>query len=135
MAGIVEAVALIIVMAVVPTVILATMVARPKAWPGRGFLARQPRHSATEEPPGRPWHEIVADVRRVSERYHQDGMRFAQYEGRRQAFDRILVEAAASLEISHLLGVLPPGPELDHERARVEAALADFGVLPRRVEP
>jgi hypothetical protein len=62
-------------------------------------------------------------------------MRFAQYEGRRQAFDRVLAEAAVALEIEHLLTVLPPGAELDQERARVEARLVDAGLLPTRHYP
>ncbi len=135
MAGIVEGVALWVVMAVVPAVILATMVGKPLAWRGWRLLTRRRRHSVPAEPASRPWEQIAVDARRLSERYHQEGMRFAQYEGRRQAFDRILAEAAAALQIHHLLDVLEPGPELDHERARLEAALAEFGVLPRRVGP
>jgi hypothetical protein len=82
-------------------------------------------------PDGRPIEAIAADVRRISARFHQDGMRFAQYEGRRQSYDRVLAEAADTLEISHLLGVLHPGAELDLERARIEWLLTEAGLLPR----
>ena len=35
----------------------------------------------------------------------------------------MLAEGCRALEIEHLLDVLPPGPELDAERARVEVRL------------
>ena len=83
-------------------------------------------------PQRRALHLIAEDARRISERYHQPGLRFAQFEGRRRAFDQVLSEAADTLEIEHLLGVLPPGVELDRERARVECRLVALGVLHRR---
>jgi hypothetical protein len=86
-------------------------------------------------PTRRPLSDIAADARRLSERYHQEGMRFAQYEGRRQAFDRVLGEAAEMLEVEHLLAVLPPGPERDHERKRIETRLVQEGLLPHPSEP
>ena len=47
---------------------------------------------------------------------------------RRRAYDGVLAECCAALELTHLLGVLPPGPELDVERARVEGLLEDSGL-------
>ena len=44
------------------------------------------------------------------------------------AYDRVLVEACAALVVEHLLEVLPPGPELDVERQRVELVLAAAGL-------
>lgn len=122
--------------ALLPMLVLAMMVGAP-GW-GRSrlplrFLPTRSRVPAT--PIHRPLSTIAADVRRLSERYHREGMRFAQYEGRRQAFDRVLGEAAEMLEVEHLLDVLPPGPERDHERKRVEARLVHAGLLPHPSEP
>ena len=46
----------------------------------------------------------------------------------RSAYDRALAECCTALGITHLLAVLPAGPELDVERERVEDQLAGFGV-------
>ena len=81
-------------------------------------------------PAGRPIEVIAADVRRLQLRYHSLGPRapFAKYDGVRRAYDGVLAECCAALELPHLLGVIAPGPELDTERARVEGLLADSGV-------
>jgi hypothetical protein len=99
-----------------------------QSWP---VIARF-RRPTEAAPQRRALHLIAEDARRISARYHQPGQRFAQFEGRRRAFDQVLAEAADTLEIEHLLGVLPPGVELDRERARVESRLVALGVLHRR---
>ena len=38
----------------------------------------------------------------------------------RAGYDRALSECCAALGLTHLLGVIPAGPELDAERERVE---------------
>lgn len=128
--------ALFAALALVPVVLLALLVGAP----GRS-LVRLPRLLRRRRRPEeltmthRPLSEVAADARRLAAGYHREGMRFAQYEGRRQAFDRVLGEAAEMLEIEHLLHVLPPGPACDRERARVEARLTQAGLLLRRSEP
>ena len=99
-----------------------------QSWPVVARFRRRTQPAAQR----RALHLIAEDARRISARYHQPGMRFAQFEGRRRAFDQVLAEAADTLEIEHLLGVLPPGVELDRERARVESRLVALGVLHRR---
>jgi hypothetical protein len=78
----------------------------------------------------RPIEEIACDVRRLARRYRcpQAGTRFAKLEGCRRAYDAVLVEACTALDLVTLLGVLPPGSELDAERLRVEESLADAGL-------
>jgi hypothetical protein len=73
---------------------------------------------------------VGADLRRLHATFHRGGMRFAKYEGCRLAYDRVLGEAADMTGCPHLLGVLPPGDELDHERQRVEWLLVQHGLLP-----
>jgi hypothetical protein len=79
---------------------------------------------------GRPIEDIACDVRRLARRYRcpQAGTRFAKLEGCRRAYDAVLVEACAALDVVTLLGVLPPGSELDAERLRVEEMLAEAGI-------
>jgi len=79
----------------------------------------------------RPIEDVGADLRRLHASFHREGLRFAKYEGCRLAYDRVLAEAADMVEAAHLLDVLPPGTELDHERERVEMLLEDAGLLPR----
>lgn len=135
MAEVAQGLVLIVAFLLLPVLILAGLVG---GWPRRRSWLRLSRRFRRPEPsaPGRrPLQLIAHDVHRISERYHQDGMRFAQYEGRRRAFDRVLAEAAEALEIPHLLHLLPPGPERDCERSRVEARLVDAGLLPHRAPP
>lgn len=82
------------------------------------------------EAAGRPIQDIAGDVRRLARRYHrpQEGARFAKVEGCRRAYDAVLVEACAALDLTTLVGVLPPGTELDAERRRVEDMLGEAGL-------
>ncbi len=81
-------------------------------------------------PTGRPIELIAADVHRLGPRFHcvPTGVSFARFEARRQAYDRVLVEACHAVAVDHLLRVLPPGQELDRERQRVERALQRCGL-------
>ena len=83
------------------------------------------RRPARVEPAGRPLELIALDARRLATRFHhpQPGTSFARIEGARRAYEHVLAEACAALEVEHLLGVLPPGDELDVERVRVEGLL------------
>jgi hypothetical protein len=79
---------------------------------------------------GRPIEEIARDAHRLGHRfrYVPEDASFARFEGRRRAYDQVLAEACSALGIDHLLGVVPPGVELDHERARVEIVLDRAGL-------
>jgi hypothetical protein len=94
-----------------------------------GRLSSGSRRSVPE-PDGRPIEAIVADLHRLGGRFHTLDPRtsFAKVEAVRCAYDRSLAECCAALGITHLLGVIPAGPELDVERERVEEQLAGCGV-------
>lgn len=83
------------------------------------------RHQAPSEPLSRPIEMIAADARRLGPRFHYAprGTSFAKLEGARLAYDHVLTEACTALGLEHLIAVLPPGDELDVERARVEGLL------------
>ena len=91
---------------------------------------RRRRRGADVVPIRRPVEQVGADLRRLHAAFHRGGMRFAKYEGCRLAYDRVLGEAAEMAGCPHLLAVLPPGEELDHERERVERLLVQHGLLP-----
>jgi hypothetical protein len=88
------------------------------------------RRPPPPRPLGRPIELIARDAQRLGLRfrYVPAGASFAKFEGRRLAYDDVLAEACRSLGIEHLLKVLPPGPELDIERLRVEAVLERAGL-------
>ena len=95
-----------------------------------GRLGTRSRARHTPEPEGRPIEAIVADLRRLGGRFHTLDPRtsFAKVEAVRGAYDRALAECCTALGITHLLGVIPAGPELDIERERVEDQLTGCGV-------
>ena len=103
-------------------------------WRSYRFLARAVRRArrtpAEVVPLHRPIERIAADLRRLHAAFHRGGMRFAKYEGCRQAYDRVLGEAADMAGFAHLMDLLPPGHELDVERERVERLLGEHGLLP-----
>ena len=93
-------------------------------------LRRRHAHDAEVVALRRPIERVGADLRRLNASFHRGGMRFAKYEGCRQAYDRVLAEAADMVGLAHLMQLLPPGDELDRERERVELLLRDHGLLP-----
>lgn len=77
------------------------------------------------QPARRPIEVVAAEARVLGTRVHQPprGVSFAKYQGWLCAYDRLLSEGCAALEVEHLLDVLGPGPERDAERDRVESLL------------
>ncbi|CAN5673735.1 hypothetical protein BH10ACT10_BH10ACT10_21900 [soil metagenome] len=117
------------------TMIVASALGRPRLARLRKTLVRHLDRirralPSTPRAPGRPIEEIARDAHRIGTRFHGLPARnsFAQLEGRRMAYDGVLVEACAALGVDHLLEVLPPGPELDGERHRVESVLGAAGL-------
>ena len=116
-------------------VVMGTVLGGPSPRQRRRWrtLVRLVSHTpeATVVPLHRPIEQLAVDVRRLHDAFHHNGMRFAKYEGCRLAYDGVLAEAAETLELDHLLAVLPPGDERDHERERIERLLGDAGLLRR----
>jgi hypothetical protein len=94
----------------------------------RAYEAMNDRRDA--RPRGRPIEQLARDARRLSRsfRTHPRGTSFVKYEAHRRAYDDVLSESCQALGLTHLLGVLAPGPELDAERRRVEGALELWGL-------
>jgi hypothetical protein len=106
---------------------LVRLLARPL---GRLLGRLRTEQPAPAQPVGRPIEQIARDAHRLGAgfRYVPAGMSFARFEGRRRAYDLVLTEACAALDVEHLLAVIPPGPELDRERQRVESLLVRAGL-------
>jgi hypothetical protein len=81
-------------------------------------------------PVGRPIELIASDAHRLSNSFRRvpDDASFARFEGRRRAYDDVLVEACRAVGVEHRLQVLAPGPDLDRERYRVELVLQHAGL-------
>lgn len=91
------------------------------------------RRRRAEEPVHRPLQHVAADLRRLARQLAlvPAGAPVARRRGLQAAYDDVLVEAAALLEVPHTLTLTPAGPARDTERARVQAGLADAGLDPR----
>lgn len=126
--------ALLVVTLVVAAVAYAvglTMSKRAEPWrDSRVMGVRRVRGPGGPVPGGRPIEEIATDLRRLGTRFHTlpEHASYAKSEAFRAAYDHVLAECCAALGLTHLLGVLAPGPELDAERARVENQLVGSGL-------
>ena len=99
-------------------------------WPSRNTagewlaarLRRRPQPPATAR---RPIEVVAQEARALAVRVHEPprGVSYAKYQGWVAAYDRLLGEGCAALELDHLLGVLEAGQERDRERERVESLL------------
>ena len=102
--------------------------------PARDWVSMHTRHRPRRgrdlEPGTRPIEEIARDLRRVGAKFHAlaPSASYARSEALRTAYDRLLAECCAALGITHLLGVIAPGKQLDAERERVEELITDSGV-------
>jgi hypothetical protein len=116
---------LLVWLAVCALVALATRVGRRRHWVERLGDRIEAARSGPPAPSGRPIEAIARDAQRLglAFRYAPPTLSFARFEGMRRAYDSVLAEACRALDVAHLLEVLPPGPELDRERQRVESLL------------
>ena len=122
---------------VVLTARLVTLLADPEAsWTRAAYLAaKRFVHGLGAPDParplGRPIEEIALDVRRLGRqvRHLDDGRSGARVATLLRSYDAVLGEACRALGYAELLGVLMPGPELDHERERVERLLTRAGLV------
>jgi hypothetical protein len=89
--------------------------------------------SAPPVPGRRPLQQVAADVRRLarSTALVPAGTPMARLRGLWAAYDDVLVEAAALLEVPHTLGTAVEGRARDVERLRLVAALERAGLVVR----
>jgi hypothetical protein len=100
-----------------------------KAWLGEGAERRQ-NLRALRRQQGAPLERLVTDLRRLRLAVTTDEHRSAAHQlGNRLAYDRVLIEICAMLDIEHDLGTELSGLDRDIERFRVEADLERAGVM------
>ena len=121
--------AVLVVVAVVAYSLGLAMGKRGEATRDR-LVVRWRHRGGRLEAKARPIEAIAADLRRLGSRFYglDPHASFTKTEAVRSAYDRSLSESCAALDLTHLLGILPAGPELDAERERVEEQLTDSGV-------
>lgn len=98
----------------------------------RALLARrQGRRRVGPVPEHRPIEQVALDARRLGSEVRSiaPGLPRARREGIRAAYDDVLSECCACLEVSCELEDLPSGPDRDLERARVEHVLREAGLV------
>ena len=86
--------------------------------------ARQPRTNR------RPIQVVAADIRRLARQLSlvPAGAPMARRRALAAAYDDVLIEAAALLEIPHQMRTIPDGRARDVERLRLQAALEGAGL-------
>ena len=85
---------------------------------------------ATPHLRGRPIEQLAADLRRLRTAVANDQQRSATHQlANRVAYDQLLMQACAMLDVEHGLGMTTAGPERDIERIRVEAELERAGIV------
>jgi hypothetical protein len=81
-------------------------------------------------PQGVPLERLVADLRRLRTAVGSDANRSAAHQmGNRMAYDQLLMQTCAMLQIEHELANDSQGIERDIERIRIEADLERAGVM------
>lgn len=79
---------------------------------------------------GVPLERLVTDLRRLRAAVGSDAHRSAAHQlGNRMAYDQLLIQTCAMLEIEHELSLASQGFDRDIERIRVEADLERAGVM------
>jgi hypothetical protein len=94
-------------------------------------LRRRARAAEPAAPYRRPLQVVAADLRRLSRQLARvpAGAPMARRRGLQAAYDDVLTEAAQLLEVPHTLTGTPEGMARDVERLRLQAALADAGLV------
>jgi hypothetical protein len=100
-------------------------------WIGR--LIDRPRQAREPRTERRPIQVVAADVRRLARQLSlvPAGAPMARRRALAAAYDDVLIEAAALLEIPHVLRATPDGQARDIERLRLLAALEGSGLAVR----
>jgi len=115
-----------VVVVVVPVVLIWAALAVPRLL---GRIVRRLRRPEVI-PYGPPIEQLAADLRRVhcALQHEAPAMPIVRWRATRQAYDTLLVQACAAVDVGHRLDELPDGFERDMERLRIEEALRVAGL-------
>lgn len=111
---------------VAPTLVFWGVVRLPRVVDNIGERIRRRRVVAK----GLPIEQLAADLRRVHRLLVQtpDGTPMVRRIATRDAYDELLRQACAAVDVQHELDTLPEGMERDMERLRIEEALRSAGL-------
>lgn len=99
-------------------------------WAALIIFAHAQRRPRAREPQHPPIQALAADLRRVHRLLAEfgPGTPAARRNGTRQAYDALLIQACAAVEVEHELDTLPEGVDREVERLRVEHSLRTAGL-------
>ncbi len=117
---------LLAVVVVAPTVLFWVLLRLPRTVDAVGAYLRRRRVVAE----GPPVERLAADLRRVHRLLAEfpPGTPAVRRRAARQAYDALLVQACAAVEVPHRLDGLPEGVDREVERLRVAEALRTAGL-------
>jgi hypothetical protein len=119
---------LVAVVVVAPTLLFWVLLRVPRTADALGAWWRRRRFGPAPVHP--PIERLAADLRRVHRALlgFPPGTPAVRRRATREAYDALLVQACAVLEVDHRLDGLPEGVDREVERLRVEEALRTAGV-------
>jgi hypothetical protein len=115
------------VVVIAPTLLFWILLRVPKAVDAVGTYLRRRRGP---EPTTPPIERLAADLRRVHRTLADfpPGTPNVRRVATREAYDSLLAQACAAVEVPHRLDALPDGMDRELERLRIEDALRAAGV-------
>lgn len=121
---------LLVFAVLLPSLLFWFLVRVPGLVDGIGARYRRFRRARSPEPDGPPIERLAADLRRVHRALADcaPGTPNVRRRATRQAYDALLVQACAVVEVDHRFDGLPEGVEREMERLRVEEALRTAGL-------
>jgi hypothetical protein len=118
---------LLAIAVIAPSLLFWLILRVPGAVDAVGEYVRKRRGPA---PSGPPIERLAADLRRVHKALVEcpPGTPALRRRATRQAYDALLVQACAAVDVPHRLDTAAEGMDREVERLRVEEALRDAGV-------
>jgi hypothetical protein len=118
---------LLAIAVIAPTLLFWVILRLPRTVDAVGAYLRKRRGP---EPAAPPIERLAADLRRVHRALAEfpPGTPAVRRRATRQAYDALLVQACAAVEVDHRLDTATEGMDREVERLRVEEALRDAGV-------
>jgi hypothetical protein len=120
---------LLLVACLAPAAVLGVIFSGPR-WFGAVAEAwrRRSKPASSLTPTGPPLEQLAADLRRLRPQYGDTRRSWVQRQGARLAYEDVLRQAAAALDLPHDLTSARSGLARELELLRLEQALLDAGV-------
>ncbi len=119
---------LLVIVVIAPTLLFWLMLRVPRSVDAIGAYVRKRRQGPTPAHP--PIERLAADLRRVHRTLAEfpPGTPAVRRRATREAYDALLVQACAAVDVPHRLDTLGEGMDREVERLRVEESLREAGV-------